>query len=188
MFHFSTFRIAILLLYFTFCSACGKTSDKNPKVQTEPQGSTSSASDINYIGGGSKMPEPVVTEKPYNSESTGPVEQLTSLTWAPDVESAIRIAEGNKNYKIIVWFRNAGCKECVKIEQEIFTDADVVKAGKNRLWVKIDTDVNKDQADYYLHGAGAPALLFLDRTGHEYRSYFGAFSKSDMMGMLTNWI
>ena len=183
----SNARIAFLLICFMVCSACGKPRDTSPKAAAEQPKSTGTASDINFIGGGSQIPEPPPQDRPYNSAATGMEENPTSLSWAPDVNMALRIANKNRDYKIIVWFRNPECPDCVKIEREVFTDPGVIRASHKRLWVKLDTGVNRDQAQYYLHGADPPALVFLDINGNEFRHYYGSFTKEDLVSMLTNW-
>ena len=64
MLNFTPVRIAIILLYFVACTACGKP----PEVQTgtEPESSTI-ASDINFIGGGTQAPDIEPDEQEYRS-------------------------------------------------------------------------------------------------------------------------
>jgi hypothetical protein len=184
MFRISIVRIAILMIYFTLCSACGKPHDTVAKKAAE-QPSSTTASDINFIGGGNQVPTPVGATEPGSGTQGA---STSALTWAPDVDMAVSIAGGNRDYKIVVWFTNPDCDDCVKIEQTLFSDPDVIKASAHRLWVRMDTSVSKNQSEYYLHGAEPPALVFLDTSGREFRHYYGSFTKEDLVGMLTTWI
>lgn len=191
MFRFSIFRLAVLAAYFLLCMACGqpRAKVKVPGIENQGNpdtGSVSTSSDINFIGGGSQAPEPANNPAPYDSPFISLKPDPTSLMWVSDISEAIRLAKRGK-YKIIVWFRKQGCAECIAIERNIFTDPEVFKVSRPWLFVKIDTEVNKDRAEYYLQGADPPALVFLDREGHEYKRYFGAFTRDELISMMTHW-
>jgi thiol:disulfide interchange protein len=97
------------------------------------------------------------------------------------------MTQRDKNYKIIVWFRDANCVDCLNIERDVFNDPDVIKSSDRWLFVKMDTALNADRANYYLHGGDPPALVFLDSTGNEYRRYTGTFTKAEFINMLQTW-
>jgi thiol:disulfide interchange protein len=183
MLRFSIVRIALVLIYFMLCAACGKPSNRPANTN---QGALSTAGDVNFIGGGTQPPNITPAEEPYHSPSNLP-SQPTALSWVSDINAAIQMAQRDRGYKIILWFRNSECAECVTIERDVFTHPDVLAASDRWIFVKIDTSLNSDRADYYLHGADPPALRFLDQQGHEYRSYNGTFTKDELVTMLRTW-
>ena len=186
MFRFSAFRIAVMLSYFTLCAACGHPTPPNTNQTPQEASTTSTAGDVNFIGGGTQAPELTQEPEAYHSPSniSGPP---SALAWVSDIDAAVRRADRDRNLKIILWFRNTDCTECLQIEQNIFTDPDVLAVSDNWLFVKLDTAVNPDRANYYLHGASPPAMRFLDQMGHEYRRYNGAFTKEEFITMLQTW-
>jgi hypothetical protein len=179
-----TVLITIALVLTGLSLSCSKASKK---VAEAPEQPISTANDVNFIGGGTQHPEYTPEERPYVSPSTGLTPPKTSLSWVADINAAVRMLESDPHSRVMVWFRNNNCEDCLAIERNIFTDPDVAAASRKWLFVRIDTDVNRDRADYYLHGADPPALRALDKMGNVYRSYNGTFTKEDLISMLTTW-
>jgi thiol:disulfide interchange protein len=184
MFRLFITLIAIGFVLTAFCASC---SNRGKQVAKAPEQPLSTANDVNFIGGGTQPPEYTPEERPYDSPMTNPAPPKTSLSWVADINAAIRMAEADRHYRIMVWFRNNACEDCIAIERNVFTDPDVAAASRRWLFVRLDTDVNRERAEYYLHGADPPALRALDRLGHQYRSYNGVFTKEDLISMLTTW-
>jgi len=170
-------------MYFLLCSVCGAPADDTATSEdTDSEGAT--ASDINFIGGGSQTPDLEPEEEPYRSITLSTDPPPTSLTWIPTIEQAVRLAERDRNIKIIVWAVSEACVECQAIERDVLTNTDVIAVSRNWYFVKLDVDRNPDKAEYLLHGADPPALVFLDNQGYEYDRYYGAFTAEELEGML----
>jgi len=133
------------------------------------------------------VPEPAPREEPYRSPFIHTPPEPTALAWVSDVNAAIRVADRDRRYKIMLWFRSDDCVDCVNIERDVFTDPEVAKAGDMWLFVKMDIGTNPDRAQYYLHGADPPALVALDKQGHEFNRYYGTFTRDDLVTMLKTW-
>lgn len=179
--------IAFLLVAFILAAGCGGSRGQTDSEEDESATRETTADDINFIGGGTQAPEPIAEEQPYDSPFISDTHAPTTLNWQPSVGQAVRVAEGDNKYKIIVWFRSNECVDCLGIEREIFTNKDVLANSKRWLFVKIDTELMPDSAEYYLHGADPPALVFLDKLGNEYRRLYGTFTKDEFVTMLRTW-
>ncbi len=186
MFRYSYARITLILTYFLICSACGAPRD-DTSADDQPDSQTSTASDINFIGGGSQLPDPVEEERPYDSPMIDTEAPPTRLNWSRSIRSAIRAAGERGDRKIIVWFTNPDCVECQAVEQDVFTHEDVLANSKRWIFVRLDTDQSRDQAQYYLHGSEPPALVFLDQRGNEYRRFHGTVTVEEFVNMLIIW-
>jgi len=182
----SIFRILLLLTYFALCSACGKPPEKKPPA-LQPEQPLSTASDINYIGGGTQAPSSNLPPEAYDSPMISAPPPPKSLTWVSDINTAVRMAQNNRRYDIMLWFRNDECQECLEIERTLFLDPDIIEAGRNWLFVKIDTRVNRERAKYYLGNADPPAFIVLDQKGYASRRQYGPVTKEQLITMLQTW-
>lgn len=188
MFNYSVIRMIVILLYFTLCSACGNPADTDTPVEENGDDGTTTASDINYIGGGTQAPDPIEREREYQSPMMSRDPTPTRLNWVASVGQATRAAgEANSNYKIILWFTNDECVGCTTVERDVFTDPTVLANSRKWLFVKMDTERNEDRVQYYLGDADAPAFVFLDKRGNEYRKYFGIVNAEEFANMLLIW-
>ncbi|HDS30856.1 MAG TPA: thioredoxin family protein [Firmicutes bacterium] len=187
MFRYSIARMIVLLLYFTLCSACGKPAPQ-PDSGTADTGETGSrASDINYLGGQTIGGDTEAKPEEYRSPMMSGDPPPTRLNWAPSVGVAVRSAEQQNKYKIIVWFTSKDCIDCMTIEQEIFKDSEVLANSKNWIFVRMDCDNDPDQCNYYLAGASPPAFAFLDQRGQKYRQHIGMLTTEEFVYMLKTW-
>jgi hypothetical protein len=186
MFRFSVVRMAAIMLYFMACTVCGCPAHKPPPVEQNLPVSTAEATDINFIGGGTQAPV-IEDDNEYRSPTLSTAPPPTSLTWISSIDQATRLAERDNNTKVILWFRNDACSDCLSFERDVLTNPDVIGASAHWLFVKVDTERNEDRAEYYLHGADPPALVFLDKLGHEYRRQYGAVTPEEFVTMLRTW-
>ncbi|MCX6644818.1 MAG: hypothetical protein NTY09_00450 [bacterium] len=186
MYTFSPIRLLVIMVYFLACTACGQPAGQTAQNSSDAdQGST--ATDINFIGGGTQAPDIQPVEEPYRSPTLSTLPPPTELNFFSTIDQAVRIAEGDDRYRICVFFFNNECDECRTIEQTVFLDPEVVKLTRYWLFVKVDSDQNQDLTNYYIQGAEPPAFVFLDRTGNEYRKYFGPVSSEEFITMMTGW-
>ena len=176
--------MVFILVYFLMCGACGKPADT---TQQSTAGNENVASDPNNLGGGTAAPEITKDVEPYHSPTLSGGPPPVSLTRAPSIEQARRIAEGNNKYKIMAWFHGKDCVECPDIERNVLADPDVIKASENWIYVFIDVDVNPDRSEYYLKGGDPPAFMALDSGGYVYERKFGTVTKDEFLTMLTDW-
>jgi len=184
MFNYTPIRMGLILIYFLLCNACGAPADTS---QQSAAGNENVTGDVNFVGGGTSAPEIPKEEEPYRSPTLSADPPPESLTRAPSIEQARRIAQGNNKYKIMAWFHGKDCVECPDIERKILADPDVIKASKNWIYVFIDVDVNPDRSEYYLKGGDPPAFMALDAGGYVYRKNFGVVTKDQFLTMLTDW-
>jgi thioredoxin-related protein len=184
MLNFTPVRFLIILLYFVACTACGKA----PEVQTDTEAEDgTTATDVNFLGGGTQAPEIEPEEPEYRSPSLSTPPPPTTIAWYPTIEQAVRVAQRNENKKIIVWFRNNECSDCITVEREVFTDPDVIALTRRWLFVKIDTDRMPERAEYLLAGGEPPAFVFLDENGNGYRHHYSSVTSEEFMTMLREW-
>lgn len=186
MYTFSPLRILVILVYFTVCTACGQPADQ-PSQNGSEADENPSATDVNFIGGGMQPPDIEQEEEPYRSPTLSMLPPPTELNFFSTIEQAVRMADSDDRYRICVFFYNDDCDECRTIMQEVFQDNDVIKETRYWLFVKIDTDTNRDRTQYYIQGAEPPAFIFLDKTGNGYRKYFGPVTSGEFITMLTTW-
>lgn len=182
----SPIRILVILVYFMVCTACGSPSeqaDQNANAADQD----SSATDINFIGGGSQTPDIEPEEEPYRSPTLSTLPPPTELNFFSTIDQAVRTAQNDDRYKICLFFYNSDCDECRTIEQTVFQDPDVVSITRYWLFVKVDTELNEDRAQYYIQDGEPPAFVFLDKTGNSYRKYFGTVTSEEFITMLTEW-
>lgn len=184
MFHYTYLRVALILLYFTLCSACGGPPEE---AETDPGDTTPQATDINYVGGGTQAPDTIQEPPPYDSPFISADPTPTSFVWVGDIRQAITMVQDDRSLRILVWFENRNCTECNTIKSEIFTDEDVLKSSRNWLFVLMDTERDRNQSDYMLGDADPPAVIMLDSSGNEYRRYIGTFDKEQFLTMLRDW-
>ncbi len=183
MFNYSFVRIAVVTMYFLLCSACGTPAD-DPSSDQDSEDNGLTATDINFVGGGSQTPDLEPEEEPYRSPTLSGDPPPTMLTWIPTIEQAVRLAEHDRDIRIIVWAVSESCDECPGIERDVFTDPDVIAVSREWYFVNLDVDRNAEQAEYLLHGADPPALVFLDNHGYEYDRYYGTFTAAELENML----
>jgi thioredoxin-related protein len=182
---FSPIRVLVIMVYFLACTACGQPSGQAAQNNGDSnQGSA--ATDINFIGGGTQAPDIQQEEQPYRSPNIDSLPP-TELNFFSTIDQAVRIAGNDNRYRICVFFYNNECDECTTIEQVVFLDPEVIRISKYWLFVKVDASQNRDLTNYYIQGAEPPAFVFLDRTGNEYRKYFGTVSTEEFLTMLNNW-
>jgi len=186
MLNHSAARIAVILLYFIVCTACGNPRDTGAQ-SSNPPSDVSTADNVNFLGGGTNPPEIPRQEEPYHSPTLSTPPPPTALTWVPSIGQAVRIIERDDKLKILAWFRSSSCVDCPAIERDVFANPDVIAASKGWVFVKVDVDANKEAAEYYLAGASPPAFLAIDKKGNTYRRKFGTVTVEEFVTMLKTW-
>lgn len=114
------------------------------------------------------------------------------LTWLPSIEQGKETAK-KENKKIMIDTSAEWCVACKELEEYTFSDADVAKALKDYVLVKLDftkmsVEDKKLQKDLKVYGM--PTVIFLDATGQEERRFSGFKDKNDFLGFLgkgTGW-
>ena len=122
-----------------------------------------------------KLPSPSQLQKPateeYESGVISKKKDPSRLRWV-SFNQALKMTHGEKTkLKAILYFASkAPCKECEILEEEIFTDPQVLKLSKRWVFVRINIDVNKVIAEEYKI-TSVPAFKALDHFGHDYKTH-----------------
>jgi len=169
------------------CTACGRPADRNASGgSSDDEGRT--ATDINYIGGGTQAPETEEGTSEYRSPTLSSAPPPTSLTWASSIDQAVRLAQRDERKRVIAYFYSENCADCRTIERDVFANPDVIAASRNWVFVKVDSEKNPELSEYYMTSSGSPpAFCFVDKMGHTYRRYFGLVTPEEFVTMLRTW-
>ena len=90
------------------------------------------------------------------------------IQWGNDLDSALTIAS-NPNKIIMIDFMAEWCPPCQKMDNETFSDENIIKKSNEFIPIRIDVDKQQDIAKEYngnarkYGGAGIPNILFLDK-------------------------
>jgi len=178
-------RILLILAFFLTCSACGSSDEPEQSATTDT--GTTEATDVNYLGGGTAPPDTSPDPEEYRSPVISMPPPPTEISWAPSVDHAIRTAQRDEDKRILVWFRNDECGDCIMMERDVFTDPDVIAATRDWLFVRVNTEQMEEGSEYLLAGSQPPAMVFLDKMGNSYRKYNGTVDSEQFINMLRTW-
>lgn len=131
-------------------------------------------------------------EPEYVSAYSSKKAEATRLRWV-NYQQALRILKSKDNkLRAMLYFSKSGiCDECRKIEEEVFTDPEVLKKSEKWVYVRINIDVDTKIAQEYKMNS-APAFKALDMFGHDYRTYIcstdGPVDVEKFKWMLFDWL
>jgi len=126
-------------------------------------------------------------EKEYKSAYIKRKPIPSRLNWV-DLNSALQMTSGKyAESKAILFFASKEPNaECKKIEEEVFTDKNVLKNSRRWVFVRINYDVREDLAKFY-HIDSVPVFKALDHKGHAYKTYNGTVNAEQFAWMLLDW-
>ena len=103
----------------------------------------------------------------YSSEKVRE-EVYNTIQWGNNLDSAFTLAS-NSNKIIMIDFMAEWCPPCQKMDNETFSNENIIKKSNEFILIRIDVDKQQDIAKEYngnarkYGGAGIPNILFLIR-------------------------
>ncbi|MHB9037706.1 MAG: thioredoxin family protein [Armatimonadota bacterium] len=97
--------------------------------------------------------------------------QKKSIDWKTDFGKAVKAAQKAKK-PLLVDFYTEWCGWCKKLDQDTYTNEDVIRLSKKFVCVKVDGDKHRDLVEKYKID-GYPAILFLDSKSKEVKRVVG---------------
>lgn len=120
-------------------------------------------------------------QAPDNSDSPSDSESDTS-----PIESALAIAS-QENKLVLVDFSAEWCIACKVLEEQVFTDATVIEALENYVFIAVDTDEFPEAAKSH-NVVGMPTLIVLDPDGNELYRNVGLITPEEFSQVLRELI
>ena len=100
---------------------------------------------------------------------------------------ATAVATIKSKKKVVVYFASQKqCVDCRYIEENVFTDAQVLKNSTKWIFVRVNVDLQPDLAKYHFVDS-VPTFKFLDYGGHAYRTHIGKVTPEQFAEMLLTW-
>ena len=111
------------------------------------------------------------------------------IKWRNNLDSAFAIA--SKSDKIImIDFMAQWCPPCKKMDNETFSNTNIINKTNEFISVRIDVDKQKNIAEEYngnarkYGGIGIPNILFLDKEKNIIRQIVGLHNVDQLMGVM----
>jgi thiol:disulfide interchange protein len=136
--------------------------------------------------------QPAVTEKPAAAKPSQPAEpaaktatpagKTEGIAWTEDYKAALKQAQAEKKLVMVDVFAT-WCGPCKRMEEEVWPQAEIVKASKDFVCVKLDGDKYADIRDS-LKVSSYPTVLFLKADGKEIERSIGAVPYQNLVALM----
>jgi len=113
--------------------------------------------------------------------STG-ASQTTAIAWLHSYEDGLKQAKQDGKPLMVDVFAT-WCGPCKKLDEEVFSRADIGEQGKQFVAVKVDGDLHQDVVKK-LEVSGYPTTVFLTADEQELGRVRGAVSYEEMLGAM----
>lgn len=101
------------------------------------------------------------------------------ISWVTSFDEGLRIAK-EKNCPLMVDFFASWCGWCVKLDEETYTNKDVIQLAQRFVCVKVDVDTDRKTPAQY--GAKSlPTILFMSPDGKVIHQVVGYRNSEDMI-------
>ncbi|MFH1097993.1 MAG: thioredoxin family protein [Candidatus Desantisbacteria bacterium] len=125
----------------------------------------------NSINTATKTVAEAVQEKPM---------EVTNIQWVTAFDDGLKMAK-EKNCPLMVDFFAQWCGWCVKLDEETWTNKDVIQLAQRFVCVKVDVDTDRQTPARY--GARSlPTILFINPDGKVIHQVIGYRNSEDMLG------
>lgn len=111
-------------------------------------------------------------------------EAKAGIAWGTDLEAAMKKAAATK-HPVMVKFTATWCGPCKMLDQQAFSDREVIDVSKNFVCVKVDIDEQPEVAKKY-SVTGIPRVLFLDSSGKTVEEFLGLRPTKDVMATMNS--
>jgi thiol:disulfide interchange protein len=101
----------------------------------------------------------------------------TSIQWYDDYDKSMNVAK-EQNKPVMIDFGADRCGACKKLDEETFTNEQVIELSKSFVCIKVNTDKQREIADGYDKIRFIPTIVFTDSQGHEVHRAVG-FKNAD---------
>ncbi len=106
--------------------------------------------------------------------------EAANIQWVTTFDEGLKIAK-EKNCPLMVDFFAPWCGWCVKLDEETYTNKDVIQLAQRFVCVKIDVDTDRKTPAQY--GARSlPTILFISPDGKVIHQVIGYRNSEDMIG------
>lgn len=106
----------------------------------------------------------------------------SQVLWRPDLGGGMRLA-AERNQVMVVAYWSSLNDDCMRMDQEVFTNDEVVKCLQRTVTVKLPSLTNRSFAnDYNL--AGPPAFVIFGPAGEVLRTESGYMDEASFRGMV----
>ena len=112
---------------------------------------------------------PAVESRPAQQ---APPAEATAISWRHDLDAALAQARGEGKPLMVDVFAT-WCSPCKRLDEEVFSRADVAHASRAFIPVKVDGDKHPDVLKKFAI-SGYPTILFLSLQGQEIHRVRGA--------------
>jgi len=113
------------------------------------------------------QPDQIQPHKPLKmADAAVPVqakESAGSINWLFSLDEGLKAAT-TSGKPVMIDFYADWCGWCKKLDKDVYTDPEVIKAAKNFVAVKVNSDVNQKDAQKY-GVTGLPTIVFLKPNG-----------------------
>lgn len=194
MFKVKSIRIIILLSLILVMSgitlSCGKTETTQDDLHRHPA-QQEEIPDVVVLSSPDDLIKKDEEEKPVSAIMRQRPDRSSALTWTT-YSAVFQTAKGRSTgvRTMLYFMKGRDCPECMIIEQQVFSDPEVIKNGRNWVFVRIDVDVQKDIAEYY-NITSVPAFISLDSYGNVSRTHIcetdGSVDAEKFSRMLFDW-
>ena len=111
------------------------------------------------------------------------------INWGNNLNSAFAIAS-NSNKLIMIDFMAAWCPPCKEMDENTFSNKNIIKKSNEFILVRIDVDKQQNIAEEYngnarkYGGIGIPNILFLDKEKKIILHIVGFHDANQLMGIM----
>jgi len=116
-------------------------------------------------------------------------ENFNEIQWGNNLDLAVTIASDSDKI-IMIDFMAEWCPPCKKMDQETFSNENIIKKSNDFIPVRIDVDKQQDVAKEYngnarkYGGIGIPNILFLDKQKNIIRHIVGFHDADRLIGVM----
>ena len=114
---------------------------------------------------------------------------LNGIKWGNNLHSAFTTASTSDKL-IMIDFMAEWCPPCKKMDNETFSNTDIINKSNEFIPIRIDVDKQKNIAEEYngnarkYGGIGIPNILFLDKEKNIIRHIVGFHNVDQLMGVM----
>ncbi|MFN3967112.1 MAG: thioredoxin family protein [Endomicrobiia bacterium] len=110
----------------------------------------------------------------------------SEIQWVYSLSEGLKLSK-EKNKPLMVEFYADWCGYCKKLDNETYSNPDIVKLSEEFICVKINTDKDPDDARKY-RVSGLPTIIFLNSNGDIIEKVIGYRNSNDFINIMSGII